>query len=276
VVVLGFSCGSEPSFLTKTSTSSTTQGTGGTNASAPSADDTAGNTVGAGPTAGSVGSVPGSDSTAGDQAGHDGSSPGSSGSTTAGGSSSSGGTSGSMTPGSTGTGSASGGSPGKTPGGTPASGGTGTVPPNIPAADPSDLDALGKCLAQWPQNPFTGVIQNYEKIDAVVTVGGLGNAINDTDTTPEPELVLVDAGVNVLGSPVYNLLNNNGWYCIKVNVNVATNLTVNLSCSAHLADERVNVNVLSNQNQATSTVGVSVLSDVQVVTVRPEGDTCIR
>jgi hypothetical protein len=161
------------------------------------------------------------------------------------------------------------------------SGGTGTGTasdqPDVPAADPGDLDAIHKCMNIWgPNSPFTGTVQNYEKIAAAVTVGGIGNAINDTQATQEPFLILIDAGVNVLGSPTYNLLNPNGWYCMKVNVNVLTTLTVNLDCNAHLADSRVDVNVLSNQNNNTAAVGVHVLSTVNVDTIRPQGETCSR
>lgn len=148
--------------------------------------------------------------------------------------------------------------------------------PTIPGAKDGDLDALHKCLAQWKNNPFKGTVDNYQRIYASVSVGGIGNVINDTESTAEPYLILVDAGVNVGGTPTYNLLNKNGYYCMKVNVNVLTSLNVNLHCNARLSDSRVNVNVGSTQNDQTSAVGVHVLSNVQVNTVRPEGDSCIR
>jgi hypothetical protein len=161
--------------------------------------------------------------------------------------------------------------------------GTGTNPgttnpdkPVIPGASEGDLDALHKCLAKWNGNPFTGTVRNYRKISASVSVGGFGNLINDNESTAQPFLTLVEAGVNVLGSPTYNLMNKNGYYCIKVNVNVSTNLNINLHCNARLADQKVNVNVGSTQNDSTSAVGVHVLSNVQINTVRPEGQACIR
>lgn len=148
--------------------------------------------------------------------------------------------------------------------------------PSIPGASDSDADALYKCLAAWKNHPFSGTVMNYKKIRASVSVGGMGNLINDNENTDQPYLILVDAAVNVLGSPTYNLMNRNGYYCMKVNVNVQTSLNINLHCNARLADQKVNVNVGSNQNSSTSVVGVHVLSNVQVNTVRPEGDTCIR
>lgn len=149
--------------------------------------------------------------------------------------------------------------------------------PKIPGANTGDLDALHKCLAKWQDNPFKGTtVTNYRKISASVSIGGIGNLINDNENTAQPFLTLVEAGVNVFGSPTYNLMNRNGYYCIKVNVNVSTNLSINLHCNARLADQKVNVNVGSTQNDTTSAVGVHVLSNVQVNNVRPEGDTCVR
>lgn len=147
---------------------------------------------------------------------------------------------------------------------------------DVPEASDDDLDALHKCMAHWKDLPFDRTINNYTKISASVTVGGYGLAVNDTERTDEPWLTLISAGVNVLGEPTYRLLNPNGYYCIKVNVNVSTKLTVELHCNARLADQNVNVNVLANQSDTTSAVGVHVLSDVEVVTVRPSGDDCVR
>ncbi len=147
---------------------------------------------------------------------------------------------------------------------------------DVPDADDDDKDALAKCLAKWKNHPFKSPITNYKKIFASVTVGGFGNAVNDTERSAEPFLTLIAAGVNVIGQPTYNLMNPNGYYCIKVNVNVLAKLTVNLHCSARLADEKVNVNVLSSQTGNTASVGVHVLSTVDVKTVKPQGDQCIR
>jgi len=164
-----------------------------------------------------------------------------------------------------------------TPPAAPPGNNPGTMP-TIPGAKPTDLDALHRCLAAWPNNPFlgTGKVEHFKEIYASVSVLSSGAAINDTENTPFPELILVDAGVNVFGSPTYNLLNKNGYYCIRVNVNVITKLGVNLHCNARLADSKVDVNVLSTQNDTTAGVGVNVLSDVKVTTVRPQGDSCVR
>lgn len=151
-----------------------------------------------------------------------------------------------------------------------------TKPIEIPELPTEDAEALKRCLKGWHNAPFQGNVTNFKRIYAAVTVGGQGSAISDTERTEEPWLILIDAGVNVFGSPKYELLNPNGWYCMKVNVNVISNLTIDLHCSARLADSRVNVNVGSNQSGTNSMVGVNVFSTVDVENVAPEGDSCIR
>jgi hypothetical protein len=156
------------------------------------------------------------------------------------------------------------------------SGDTSGEPVDVPGATPEDADAIGRCLKSWKDSPFGGEVKNYKHIFASVTVGSTGNAVSDTERTDEPQLILITAGVNVLGTPKYELLNPNGWYCIKVNVNVLTELAIDLHCNARLADSKVNVNVGSSQSDSTSAVGVHVLSTVTVNDVRPSGDACIR
>ncbi len=135
------------------------------------------------------------------------------------------------------------------------------------ACDPEGAklsSGIQKCLNTWGgKAPFT-MNSPYRKIAASVTVLGVGNAINDTTTTTTPELVVLVAGVNVLSSPRYRLLNPNGWYCFVADVNVLSGLTVDLHKTAHLADSRVNVGVLSSSTDQTAMVDVNVLSDVKV------------
>lgn len=177
-------------------------------------------------------------------------------------------------PGSTGGGAAGGGT---TPGETPKPIVVGPDPGYKlpPGVDEGDAAALHQCLVklngQLPQK-----FKYYHKIVAQVSVFGQGTAINDQLRTDGPALTLVVAGVNVGGTPVYNFLNPNGYYCIKVGVNVMTNLTVNMHCNARLADSKVNVNVGSTVSDSTAAVGVAVMSTINVNTQRPAGDACIR
>jgi len=130
--------------------------------------------------------------------------------------------------------------------------------------DPSDDAAVAQCLTKFGSHPFGQRHKyNYRKIAASVQVLGVGNAVVDTVATPEPSLILISAGVSVLGQTNYQLLNPNGWYCLKVSVNVLTNLNINLHCKAKLADNKVDVNVGSN-SQPVGQVGVHVGSGVKV------------
>ena len=96
-----------------------------------------------------------------------------------------------------------------------------------------------------------------------MSVLGIGGGIKDLEVTPGPQLVIISAAVSVLGQTTMELRNPNGWYCLKVDVNVLNHSTINLDCRAKMADTRVDVNVLSNSDP-TGVVGVKVLSDVKL------------
>jgi hypothetical protein len=139
--------------------------------------------------------------------------------------------------------------------------------PGEETGDESDQAAIRACLAKFQSHPF-GQPQQYHfrKISASVQVLGAGNPIVDNVATAEPSLVLIGAAVNVLGQSTYQLLNPNAYYCLKVDVNVLSSLNIQLHCKAKLADNKVNVSVLSNA-QATGKVGVHVGSNVAVTPV---------
>lgn len=146
----------------------------------------------------------------------------------------------------------------------------------IPGTSEAENAALHKCMALWGQVPFGETVKNYRKITASISVGGSGTVINDQTRTAEPYLILIVAGVNVNSNIEYNLLNPNGYYCMMANVNVNTNLDVNLHCHARLADSTLSVNVNSSVNGDTSGYGVHVNSNVEVKSVEPHGDACLR
>lgn len=144
----------------------------------------------------------------------------------------------------------------------------------VPGTRPDELAALRRCMHKWGGVPFGDEVKNFRRIFASVVVGSSTTAINDTVKTDEPELLLVYAGVNVNSEVTYNFLNPNGYYCIFVNVNVDTQLTVNLHCNAKLADSLVDVIVDSSTTDNTSRIGVHVDSDVEVVSMQPNGESC--
>lgn len=126
----------------------------------------------------------------------------------------------------------------------------------------SDDRAVKACLDKWDNHPFKD-FKNYRKISASVQVLGVGKGIVDDRVTKEPALILITAAINILGETSYELLNPNGYYCLKVDVNVQAKTNVNVHCNAGLADSKVDVGVLSD-SQPVGKVGVHVLSDVKV------------
>lgn len=143
--------------------------------------------------------------------------------------------------------------------------GKGDEPVQIEGDDLSEDDrAINKCLQKYASHPFAPAkVRNYRKVDASVSVLGAGSAIVDDRHTSEPELVLVEASVNVLSQSKMSLLNPNGFYCLKVNVSVKSALQIDLHCNARLADNKVNVGV-GNSGEAAGQVGVNVFSDVRI------------
>lgn len=127
-----------------------------------------------------------------------------------------------------------------------------------------EKDAIGKCAKAWGQEPPVS-FEKVRKIYASVSVGSSGTTLLDKAQTTGPSLTLLYAGVNVGGTPTWELTNPNGWYCIVVTVNVKTELTVKLAQAAKLADSMVAVNVGSQtEGEAVSAIGVNVSSNVKV------------
>lgn len=145
---------------------------------------------------------------------------------------------------------------------------------SVPGLTPSEQVQVAQCITKWGRVPFTGTFTNVRRIKAAVSVHGIGSVINDTLQTSTPALILIDAGVNIMGNPVYNFMNNSGYYCMKVNVNVQTDLDINLACNAKLADNSVQVNVASTTNSETAVIGVNVGSNVQVTRMTSSRGEC--
>ena len=116
--------------------------------------------------------------------------------------------------------------------------------------------AMNRCLAAWGDHPF-GKNPKYKTLSTSVKVFGIGQASGDTKATAEPALVMVNAGVNVMVGSKIELLNPNGWYCLKSNVNVMGGMKIKAHCKAHLASAVEGVTVLGNnsENKAVTVMG---------------------
>lgn len=115
-------------------------------------------------------------------------------------------------------------------------------------------DSISSCLKAWGNHPF-GNNPEYKTLATSVKVFGIGNDPIDSEITNSPSLVLVNPGVNVMGGTTIELLNPNGWYCLRSNVNVMGGLSIQVHCKAHLASATEGVTVLgSNSDNKSVTV----------------------
>lgn len=127
---------------------------------------------------------------------------------------------------------------------------------------------LDGCLKAWDKHPF-GKDPKYKTLQVAVKVFGIGQNTVDTEVTTGPALIVVLPGVNVMGGSTIELLNPNGWYCLKTSVNVMGGLTIRAHCTAKLATSHENVSVASNNEDGKA---ITVLGSTRVERVGcPEG-----
>jgi hypothetical protein len=106
-------------------------------------------------------------------------------------------------------------------------------------------------------------------ISPATTVMGVGGELNDNKKSEGPELILVKPNVAVMSKSVMNLLNPNGWYCLKGKVSVMAKTEINLGCTTHITSTS-EANVLGKSDKET---GVTVLGKTVVNKVGCTGST---
>jgi hypothetical protein len=124
-------------------------------------------------------------------------------------------------------------------------------------------DAMATCLKAWGKHPF-GNKPQFKTMATSVKVFGIGHNPQDLEVTKEPALIMVNPAVNVMGGTVYELLNPNGWYCFKANVNVMGGLVIKTCTQSHIASA-VNSTTVMGSNSAEQ--GVTVMGGTKVETV---------
>jgi hypothetical protein len=125
---------------------------------------------------------------------------------------------------------------------------------NTPSLAEDGDPSIATCLKEWGRHPF-GKSPKYTTLATSVSVFGIGQRPGDTMRTDSPSLVLVNRGVNVMGGTTLELLNPNGWYCLRSNVNVMGVLNIRAHCKAHLASVSNGTTVLgSNSDNKSVTV----------------------
>jgi hypothetical protein len=130
--------------------------------------------------------------------------------------------------------------------------------------DPGDIAAVKACLKNFGKHPFHGDKPKFRTMAAKVRVFGIGGSSHDETATDKPELVLVKPNVAVLSKNDLNLLNPNGWYCLKGQVSVLGTSEIHLHCKAKLAASKDAVTVMGGNDHET---GVTVLGTTKVTRV---------
>lgn len=126
--------------------------------------------------------------------------------------------------------------------------------------DPELDSGVAACLNAWGKHPF-GPRPGYRVLNTSVKVFGIGQASGDHEKTDKPTLVVVNPGVNVMGGSEIELLNPNGWYCLRTAVNVMGGLTIRLACDAKLAMASTGATVMGNN---ADQAGVTVMGSTRV------------
>ncbi len=132
--------------------------------------------------------------------------------------------------------------------------------------DPTQDQAIQRCLSRWKGHPFPAEKPVYRTIAAAINLGG-ETTVRDDHTTQEPELILIVAGVSILGKTKYEFLNPNGWYCFAVDVDIKSETSISLHCHARLADSLFDLSIDSTTNDAAGAVGVHVGSNITLTRV---------
>ena len=74
--------------------------------------------------------------------------------------------------------------------------------------------SIAACLKAWGNHPF-GSTPQFKTLETSVKVFGIGRETGDTEPTSSPSLVLINPSFNVMGGSTIELLNPNGWYCLR-------------------------------------------------------------
>ncbi len=132
------------------------------------------------------------------------------------------------------------------------------------AVQAQEIDgSIAACLKAWGKHPF-GARPTYKTLSTSVKVFGIGSNTADTEATSSPVLVLINPGVNVMGGSTIELLNPNGWYCFRSNVNVMGGMTIRAHCKAHLASSSEGGSGTTVMGNNKDQKGVTVMGSTQV------------
>ena len=125
--------------------------------------------------------------------------------------------------------------------------------------------SIAACLKAWGDHPF-GKTPQFKTLGTSVTVFGMGTETGDKAPTSAPSLVLINPSFNLMGASAIDLLNPNGWYCLRTAVSIMGRVSIRAHCKSHLASTSGGSTVLGNntENRSIKDLTVTVMSTISV------------
>lgn len=128
--------------------------------------------------------------------------------------------------------------------------------------------SIAACLKAWRDHPF-GEAPQFKTLEGSLTVFGVGRKTGDTAPTSAPSLVLIEPSFNAMGGSSIELLNPNGWYCMRTMLSFVGTLNVRAHCKAHLAVASAGSTAVGNNTENRSFKDLAVTSIGTVEVERP-------
>ncbi len=130
----------------------------------------------------------------------------------------------------------------------------------------SEADSsIAACLIAWGDQPF-GKTPQFKTLGTSVRVFGLGAETADTEPTSSPSLTLINPSFNLMGGSTIELLNPNGWYCLRTTVTIMGGVSIRANCKARLAETSDGNAMLANStdNRGIKDLNVTVMGSVSI------------
>ncbi len=124
---------------------------------------------------------------------------------------------------------------------------------------------IAACLKTWGNHPF-GKNPQFKTMETSVKVFGIGKNAADSEPTSSPSLVLINPIINAMGESTVDLLNPNGWYCLRTTISVLGWVNIRAHCKAQLAATSDGNTVLGNntENRAIKNIGLTVIGAISI------------
>ncbi|MBE0614217.1 MAG: hypothetical protein IH604_11165 [Burkholderiales bacterium] len=134
------------------------------------------------------------------------------------------------------------------------------------AVSAQEVDSsIAACLKVWGDHPF-GKNPQFKTLGTSAKVFGIGSGAADSQGTATPSLVLVNPIFNVMGETTIDLLNPNGWYCLRTTVSILGKVNIRAHCKAQLAETSDGSAVRSREpeNRGIKNLNVTVVGTVAI------------